>query len=60
VPNPNSSDDDVGAQDVSFWVNEQFTENNLCEMVRGVGGDLVRSPTHSKPTRGDVWVRAVI
>jgi len=30
-------------KDVSFWVNEQFTENNLCEMVRGVGGDLVES-----------------
>merc|ERR1711998_251020 len=30
-------------KDVSFWVNDKFTENNLCEMVRGIGGDLVES-----------------
>ncbi|KAL6314296.1 hypothetical protein AAG906_018991 [Vitis piasezkii] len=26
---------------MSFWINESFTENNLCEVVRGVAGDLV-------------------
>lgn len=31
-------------QDVSFWLPDQgFTENNLCEVVRGVAGDLVES-----------------
>ena len=34
-------------KDVSFWLPESlagvnsFTENNLCEVVRGAGGDLV-------------------
>lgn len=28
-------------KDMSFWINESFTENNLCEVVRGVAGDLV-------------------
>jgi len=28
-------------KDVAFWISEQFTENNLCEVVRGEGGDLV-------------------
>ncbi|GLT93393.1 hypothetical protein SLE2022_111880 [Rubroshorea leprosula] len=28
-------------KDISFWINESFTENNLCEIVRGVAGDLV-------------------
>lgn len=32
-------------KDVSFWVNDSFTENNLCECVRGLGGDLVESVT---------------
>ena len=33
-------------QDVSFWLPETgFTENNLCEVVRGVAGDLVESVT---------------
>lgn len=31
-------------QDVSFWLPEQgFTENNLCEVVRGIAGDMVES-----------------
>ncbi len=31
-------------QDVSFWLPEDgFTENNLCEVVRGIAGDLVES-----------------
>ena len=31
-------------QDVSFWLPEQgFTENNLCEVVRGIAGDLAES-----------------
>lgn len=28
-------------KDVAFWISEAFTENNLCEIVRGVAGDLV-------------------
>ncbi|KAJ8755402.1 hypothetical protein K2173_019200 [Erythroxylum novogranatense] len=28
-------------KDMSFWINESFTENNLCEIVRGIAGDLV-------------------
>lgn len=28
-------------KDVAFWVSEDFTENNLCELVRGIAGDLV-------------------
>ncbi|XP_059591131.1 phenylalanine--tRNA ligase, chloroplastic/mitochondrial-like [Vitis vinifera] len=28
-------------KDKSFWINELFTENNLCDVVRGVAGDLV-------------------
>nr|POE54847.1 phenylalanine--trna ligase, chloroplastic/mitochondrial [Quercus suber] len=27
-------------KDSSFWINESFTENNLCEVVRGIAGDL--------------------
>lgn len=33
-------------KDVSFWLPEQgFTENNLCEVVRDIAGDLVESVT---------------
>lgn len=29
---------------MSFWLPEQgFTENNLCEVVRGIAGDLAES-----------------
>lgn len=28
-------------KDVAFWISEDFTENNLCELVRGIAGDLV-------------------
>ncbi|XP_065876657.1 phenylalanine--tRNA ligase, chloroplastic/mitochondrial [Euphorbia lathyris] len=28
-------------KDMSFWINESFTENNLCEIIRGIAGDLV-------------------
>ena len=28
------------SKDTSFWINESFTENNLCEVVRGIAGDL--------------------
>ncbi|KAK6937191.1 LOW QUALITY PROTEIN: Ferrodoxin-fold anticodon-binding domain, partial [Dillenia turbinata] len=28
-------------KDMSFWINDSFTENNLCEVVRGNAGDLV-------------------
>ncbi|PSC68201.1 phenylalanine-tRNA chloroplastic mitochondrial [Micractinium conductrix] len=27
-------------KDVAFWVSDAFTENNLCEVVRGIAGDL--------------------
>ncbi|KAJ0534763.1 putative phenylalanine--tRNA ligase [Helianthus annuus] len=27
-------------KDMSFWINDSFTENNLCEIVRGVASDL--------------------
>ncbi|KAH7568220.1 hypothetical protein JRO89_XS07G0262800 [Xanthoceras sorbifolium] len=27
-------------KDMSFWISESFTENNLCEVIRGVAGDL--------------------
>lgn len=31
-------------QDISFWLPEQgFTENNLCEVVRSIAGDLAES-----------------
>ena len=34
------------AQDVSFWLPDTgFTENNLCEVVRGAAGDLVEAVT---------------
>ena len=36
--------EDVLHQDVSFWLpKEGFTENNLCEVVRGEAGDIVES-----------------
>lgn len=28
-------------KDVAFWTSEKFSENNLCELVRSIGGDLV-------------------
>ncbi|KAM7530302.1 hypothetical protein LguiB_033712 [Lonicera macranthoides] len=28
-------------KDMSFWISDSFTENNLCEIVRGVAADLV-------------------
>ncbi|KAI9089722.1 hypothetical protein K1719_029015 [Acacia pycnantha] len=28
-------------KDMSFWISDSFTENNLCEVVRSVAGDLV-------------------
>lgn len=27
-------------KDISFWISDSFTENNLCEIVRGLAGDL--------------------
>ncbi|GBF98917.1 hypothetical protein Rsub_11709 [Raphidocelis subcapitata] len=32
-------------KDMAFWVSPNFTENNLCELVRGIGGDLVEEVT---------------
>lgn len=28
-------------KDMSFWINDSFSENNLCEVIRGIAGDLV-------------------
>lgn len=28
-------------KDIAFWISPEFTENNFCELVRGIGGDLV-------------------
>lgn len=28
-------------KDMSFWINDSFTENNLCEVIRGIAGDLI-------------------
>lgn len=28
-------------KDISFWISDAFTENNLCETIRTVAGDLV-------------------
>ncbi|CAB68152.1 phenylalanine-tRNA synthetase-like protein [Arabidopsis thaliana] len=28
-------------KDISFWISDLFTENNFCEVVRGIAGDLV-------------------
>jgi phenylalanyl-tRNA synthetase alpha chain len=42
---------------MAFWTSDAFTENNLCELVRGIGGDLVEevalidSFTHPKTQR---------
>eukprot|EP00899_Mesostigma_viride_P018315 jgi/Mesvir1/26485/Mv16154-RA.1 len=30
-------------KDIAFWTNERCTENNLCELVRGLSGDLIES-----------------
>ena len=27
-------------KDMTFWLSDEFTENNLCEIVRGVAGDI--------------------
>lgn len=27
-------------KDIAFWISDSFTENNLCEMVRDIAGDL--------------------
>lgn len=33
-------------KDISFWISDSFTENNLCEVVRGIAGDLVEEVLH--------------
>jgi phenylalanyl-tRNA synthetase alpha chain len=44
-------------QDVSMWITPEFTENNLCEVVRSLAGDLVEEVklidafTHPKTQR---------
>ena len=45
-------------KDVAFWVSDAFTENNLCEVVRGIAGDLAEEVklidnfTHPKTVGG--------
>ena len=45
-------------KDVAFWVSDAFTENNLCEVVRGIAGDLAEEVklidafTHPKTVSG--------
>ncbi|XLT09489.1 hypothetical protein HN51_055282, partial [Arachis hypogaea] len=34
-------------KDISFWINESFTETNLCELVKGIAGDLVEEAFNS-------------
>lgn len=52
-------------KDVAFWVSEAFTENNLCEVVRGVAGDLAEEValldefTHPKTGRTSRCYRLV-
>ncbi|KDD75512.1 hypothetical protein H632_c645p1 [Helicosporidium sp. ATCC 50920] len=28
-------------KDISFWTSDSFTENNFCELIRDIAGDLV-------------------
>ena len=32
-------------KDMAFWTSPEFSENNLCELVRNIGGDLVEEVT---------------
>ncbi|KAF5831153.1 hypothetical protein DUNSADRAFT_13510 [Dunaliella salina] len=32
-------------KDMAFWISPEFSENNLCELVRSIGGDLVEEVT---------------
>ena len=53
-------------KDMAFWVSDAFTENNLCEVVRGIAGDLAEEVkliddfTHPKTVRdrgdGSNWL----
>ncbi|KAL6000447.1 hypothetical protein ACLOJK_024143 [Asimina triloba] len=45
-------------KDMSFWINDAFTENNLCEVVRGVAGDLVEERPATGTTAGGATVAA--
>lgn len=38
-------------KDIAFWVNDEFTENNFCELVRGEAGDLVEEVSLTCLTR---------
>ncbi|KAF9348251.1 hypothetical protein BGX26_000320 [Mortierella sp. AD094] len=50
-------------KDISFWTNEKFHENNFCEVVRGVAGDIVEDVklidefTHPKTKKRSVCYR---
>lgn len=47
-------------KDVAFWISDAFTENNLCEVVRDIAGDLAEEVkliddfTHPKTVSGRV------
>ena len=32
-------------KDISFWISDEFTENDFCEIVRNKGGDLIEDVT---------------
>ncbi|KAK9768300.1 phenylalanyl-tRNA synthetase alpha subunit, mitochondrial [Basidiobolus ranarum] len=50
-------------KDISFWVNETFHENDFCEMIRDIAGDLVEdvklvdSFTHPKNKKQSLCYR---
>ncbi|KAK2079369.1 hypothetical protein QBZ16_003060 [Prototheca wickerhamii] len=52
-------------KDVAFWISDSFTENNLCELVRAIAGDLVEevklldSFTHPKTNKTSHCYRIV-
>jgi len=52
-------------KDVSFWISDKFSENNLCEITRNVAGDLVEEVklidefTHPKTGRTSHCYRIV-
>lgn len=39
-------------KDVSFWTNDRFTENNLCEIVRGIAGARIAGGKHCARQHG--------
>lgn len=45
-------------QDVSFWTSEGFTENNLCEVVRGIAGAKGRSVSQDRHSACTLYAAA--